>query len=341
MSSQIPFRQFDIGTKVYNAGTASFNQVPGGVFPGMGAMGVTAPGGMFAGVNAGYCCVPNTTSSLQGGYIFGLMTSTTFQVTAADPVNPRIDIICATVNDLGTSASTSLVQIITGTAASTPSPPTPPANSIILAQLAVGAAVTSITAANITDERAYVVAPGGILPIRNAAAAPAVPASQFMFDMSSGQLCQGTGTAGVVATPGGLQWTPQIAVRTSNILAASAGALTTVQSVSVTTDGATDIEMYIKWDGVKGNAGYITMSVTIDGATADSLAVQSTASTTFPTSGGSARFFTSASQGNTPSAATHSIAWKFQAAGGGTSTSDGIIATTSAPAILRVVPVTI
>ena len=46
MTAQTPFRQYAVGTKVYNAGTAAANQCPTGVFPGNGAMAITAPGGM-------------------------------------------------------------------------------------------------------------------------------------------------------------------------------------------------------------------------------------------------------------------------------------------------------
>jgi hypothetical protein len=339
MTAQTPFRQYDNGTKVYNAGTAAANQIPGGVFPGLGAMGVTAPGGMSVGVNAGYCCVPNSSSALQGGYIFGLMQSQTLTIGAADPVNPRIDLVAANVADLGSNASAAYVQVITGTPAGVPVAPAVPANSITLASVTVTGGATSITAAAVTDTRSYVVAPGGILPIQNAASAPAVPASQFMYNLATNHLCQGTGVAGVTAPPSVLPWTPQLAVKTSNTLAASGGALTTVQSVSVTTDGSTDIEMYAKWTGVQGSAGYITITVAIDGVTADSVQVQSLNGTVYGTMGGSLHAYTSIGQGNRPSAGTHTVAMKFQAAGGGTSTNDGIIASSGAPAILRCSPV--
>lgn len=339
MDAQTPYRQFDVGTKVYNAGTAAANQVPGGVFPGLGAMGVGAPGGMNVSVSAGYCCVPNSSSALQGGYIFGLMQSQSLTIGAADPTYGRIDLVVANVQDLGSNASASYVQVLTGTPAASPVAPTVPANSITLASVSVASAATSITASVITDERLYVVAPGGILPIANEGAAPAVAASQFMYNLATNQLCQGTGVAGVTAPPSVLPWVPQIAVKTSNTLAASGGALTTVESVSVTTDGGTDIEMYIKWSGVQGSANFIALGVYIDGTLADSVQVKSLNGTSFATSGGSAHFYTSAAQGNTPSAATHTIAWKFQAGGSGTSSNDGIIASSSAPAMLRVAPV--
>lgn len=338
MSGQTPFRQYEVGTKVLNVGTSSANQVPSGVFPGLGAMGVSAGTGMSVNVDAGYCCVANSSSSLQAGYIFGLMTSASLTVAAADPANPRIDIVVAYVSDVGSSASFSAVEIITGTPGATPSAPSAPANSLTLAQILLPPNIVSMSSATITDERSYVVAPGGILPIQNAAAAPAVPASQFMYRLDTGQLVQGTGVAGSVAVPPVLKWAPQMAVVTSTVHAASGGALTTVASVSVTTDGSTDIEVYLKWPGVVGTSSFIEVLAQIDGVTLDGVDVVSSLSST-PTAGGSARFFTSSGQSNTPTAGTHTVTFKFQAGGSGTSTSDGVYAASAAVAILRVSPV--
>ena len=338
MDAQSPFRAYDVGTKVINVGTASANQVAGGVFPGMGAMAVTVAGGMNIQVNAGYCCVPNSSSALQGGYIFGIMNAQTFTLAPASLTNPRIDIIVANVADLGTNASAAYVQVIAGTPAASPAVPTAPVNSITLAQVLVGAAVNSVTSANITDTRAYVVAPGGILPIATEANAPAVPVSQFMYNIQTNQLVTGSGTAGVTGLPSILPWVPQIAVKTSNTTAASAGAQTLVLTAPVTTAGE-DIEMYLKWGGVQGSAQFITIGAYIDGTLADSVQVESLETTAHPTAGGSVHFYTSSAQGNTPSPGTHSITMQFQAGGTGTSTSDGIVATATAVTMLRVAPV--
>jgi hypothetical protein len=341
MDASSPFRAYDIGTKLFNAGTAAANQAPGGVFPGNGAMAVTAAGGMNVAINAGYCACPNSTSALQGAYVFGLMQAQTLSLQAASLTYPRIDIVTASVSDLGTDASAAYVQVVEGTPAATPAAPTPPANSITLAQVAVGASATSITSANITDTRTWVVAPGGVLPIQNEAAAPAMPSSQFFYNLATNQLCTGTGTAGTTALPSILPWTPQIAVKTSNTLAGTAGALVPVLSVTVTVDGLTDLEMYAKWAGVQGSAQYITLGVYIDTVLADSIDVQSLETTAHPSSGGSVRFYTSSAQGNTPPAGTHTVAFQFQAGGTGTSTSDGIVATATAATILRVAPVSV
>jgi hypothetical protein len=338
MDASSPFRTYDIGTKVMDAGTATAVQVAGGVFPGAGAMQVTAAGGMSVAINAGYCCAPNSSSALQGGYVFGLMASQTLALAASSQTQPRIDIITAYVNDLGTNGSAAYVATVTGIPAASPTVPAAPANSITLAQIAVGAGVSSVTSANITDVRSYVVAPGGILPIASESAAPAAPATQFMYRLDTNQLVVGTGTAGSTTLPSVLPWAPSVVVSTSNILAASAGASTSVLSTSVTTTGE-DIEMYIKWGGVEGSAQYITMSVLLDTVLAGSLDVVSLGGTSYATAGGSAHFYTSAAQGNTPAAGTHTIAWSFQAGGTGTSTHDGIIATSTSPSILRVAPV--
>ena len=343
MDAQTPFRTYDVGTKVVNVGTAAANQVAGGVFPGMGAMAVSTAGGMNIQVAAGYVCVPNSSSALQGGYIFGLMNAQTFTLTAASLSNPRIDIVVANVSDTGLPSAAAYVQVIAGTPAASPSVPTAPGNSITLGQVLVGAAVNSVTSANITDTRAYVVAPGGILPIATEAQAPALPASQFMYNIATNALVVGTGTAGVTGLPAILPWAPQIAVKTSNTLAASAGALTSVLSVTTPLmDGLTDIEIYLKWGGVQGSAQYITIGAYVDNVLADSVQVESLETTAHPTAGGSVHFYTSASQsgaGHTPSAATHTIAFQFQAGGTGTGTTDGIVATSTAVTLLRCAPV--
>jgi len=76
----------------------------------------------------------------------------------ADPTNPRVDLICATVNDAYYTGSLNnvVIQAIAGTPAGSPVAPALPANSITLATVAVGAGATSIINANITDTRVLV-----------------------------------------------------------------------------------------------------------------------------------------------------------------------------------------
>jgi hypothetical protein len=333
MSAQSPFRQYDVGTRVHNVGNAAANQVPGGVFPGLADMKVTPGSGMNLAVNAGYCCVPNSSSGLQGGYLFGLMNAGTLTVAAASPSTPRIDLVVARVYDLGTSASYCSIELVTGTPATPAAAPAKPANSIILAQISVPAAVTTITTAMITDLRAWVVAPGGILPIANTAAAPAAPAYQLFYNIATGLLCTGSGTAGSVAPLSALKWVPQITVHSAPVTAPSGGALTQISSCSVVCDGFTDLEIHTKWAYLLGNAAYIQLLTYIDGVQCDVITV-----TAAYYLGGSHRAFTSPAQGNTPAAGTHLITWKFLAGGSGMSAADGVFAAAGAPCILRVAP---
>src|ERR1039457_1285961 len=271
MSAQSPFRQYDVGTRVYNAGSASANQVPGGVFPGLADMKVTPGSGMNLSVNAGYCCVPNTSSGLQGGYLFGLMNAGTLTVAAASPSTPRIDLVVARVYDFGTSASYCDVELVTGTPATPAVAPAVPANSIILAQISVPAAVTTITTAMITDLRAWVVAPGGILPIATAAAAPAAPAWQLFYDIAAGQLCTGAGAAGTVAPLSALKWVPQITVHNAPVTAPPPGPLPRFSSCPAPCDGNTALETHTKWAYLLGGASYIQLLTYIDGVQCDAI----------------------------------------------------------------------
>jgi hypothetical protein len=337
-TGQSPFRTYEVGTRVLNVGTASANQVAAGVFPGGGAMAVSAGSGLSVVVAAGYCCVPNATAA-QGGYVFGTMVAQTLTLAAADPVNPRIDLIVATVNDLGSSASSCSVAVVTGTPATPAVAPSAPSPSLILSQVTVNAQAASLTSANLADQRTYVVAPGGILPIANAAAAPAVPATQLMYNISSGTLVQGTGTAGTVAALPVLPWVPVMSLATSTISdTAAKGVLTTIASAGFTTAGGTDIEIFYKWYGLKVSTAplLVTMQVAIDGTVVDQTVIFPI-STSMYGSGGCARYYTSAAQSNTPAAGSHTVTFAFQSAS--TSATTTLYAASNAPSVVRVTPV--
>ena len=216
LDAGVPFRCYDVATRVYTGGTATAVAVPGGVYPGIGAMGVSASSGLNVQVAAGYCCVPSPTAG-QGGYIFGTLQAQTLSLAAADPVNPRIDLIVARVYDTGNSASYCDVEVVTGTAATPALTPSVPSAAITLASVSVPATSVALASGAVTDLRSYVVAPGGILPIANSAAAPAVQATQVMYDMSRNLLVQGTGTAGSTALLGSGAWTPALSYVSSPV----------------------------------------------------------------------------------------------------------------------------
>jgi len=76
-------------------------------------------------------------------------------ISAADPTNPRRDLVIAEVRDTlyGGAANDWRIRVVTGTPAGSPADPATPNNAIVLARVAVAAAATSITNANITDLR--------------------------------------------------------------------------------------------------------------------------------------------------------------------------------------------
>src|SRR5208282_4689597 len=136
LDANVPFRAYDVGTRVLNLGTATAVAVPGGVYPGLGAMQVSASSGLSVQVAAGYCCVPSPTAN-NGGYIFGTLTAATLTLAAADNSNPRTDLIVARVYDTGNSASYCDVEVVTGTASTPPTTPSTPSAAIPLATVSV------------------------------------------------------------------------------------------------------------------------------------------------------------------------------------------------------------
>jgi hypothetical protein len=110
---------------------------------------------MSVSVAAGYANIVGTTQSNMGSYVAYNDAAATLTVTTANPSNPRIDIVVVQVSDAyytGTLNSVSF-SVVAGTPAVSPVAPTTPANSILLATIAVAAGATQILNANITDNR--------------------------------------------------------------------------------------------------------------------------------------------------------------------------------------------
>jgi hypothetical protein len=117
-----------------------------------------SPPGMSVRVASGWAAVIGTTQANMGAYTVFNDAQDVLTITTADPTNPRIDLVCATVRDAYYTGAFNdvILQVVAGTPAGSPVAPTLPANSISLATIAVGAAVTSIVTANITDTRVAV-----------------------------------------------------------------------------------------------------------------------------------------------------------------------------------------
>jgi len=127
---------------------------------GSSSLAVTAnsPAGMSVRVASGWAAIIGTTTTDMGVYSLYNDALATLTITTADPTNPRIDLICATVRDAFYSGAFNdvIFQVIAGTPAGSPVATALTANSISLATVAVGAAVTQINSGNITDTRVAV-----------------------------------------------------------------------------------------------------------------------------------------------------------------------------------------
>jgi len=116
------------------------------------------PPGLSVVVNSGWAAIVGTTQANMGTYVTYNDASSVLSLNTANPTNPRIDLVCATVNDAYYTGSLNnvVLQVVAGTPAGSPVAPALPANSITLATVAVGAGATAITNANITDTRVLV-----------------------------------------------------------------------------------------------------------------------------------------------------------------------------------------
>lgn len=117
-----------------------------------------SPTGLSVLVASGWAAIVGTTQSNMGTYTVYNDATTVLSITTANPTNPRIDLVCATVRDAYYTGAYNdvILQVVAGTPAGSPVAPALPANSISLATVAVGAGATTITTANITDTRVLV-----------------------------------------------------------------------------------------------------------------------------------------------------------------------------------------
>lgn len=117
-----------------------------------------SPAGMSVRVASGWAAIIGTTTTNMGVYTIFNDAQDTLTITTADPTNPRIDLVCATVRDAFYSGANNdvIINVVAGTPASSPTVPATPDNSIALATVAVAANASTITTADITDARVLV-----------------------------------------------------------------------------------------------------------------------------------------------------------------------------------------
>jgi hypothetical protein len=168
-----------------------------------GAFATTQNGSpnMTVNVASGLACVPGTEGAKQGGYFVVNDATKNVTIAAANASLPRIDVICLQVQDSFYSgvANTWTITVVTGTAAGSPVAPAVPNDALKIAQVAVGANVTSIVNANISDFRPTLTAAGGIMRAFGTTERDALPAygglAVWRTDIAGGLLQIYNGTA--------------------------------------------------------------------------------------------------------------------------------------------------
>lgn len=241
-----------IAALVSSLGGASGNalSVGGGVHPATSnPLGVAASSGLSVTVNVGYATIPSASAN-GGAYTTILDSPATLTCVTASTVFSRIDSVCITVADGGTSSSTVVVQIVTGTPGASPVAPTLAADSLLLCNITVPANATTLTSGNLADQRTYMAGAGGITHVQSAAFYPTVGAvGDVLYDMNLARYRMWTGSAWR-----GLSTVAFAPVSNGPNTQSATGTLETVSSVSVTVDGATSVRVTFTFDSVT-NAG--------------------------------------------------------------------------------------
>lgn len=281
-----------------------------GVRPGLGSpLLVQAASGMNITVNAGVAYVQGSASATAGIYTACLDAAATITVATSDPTNPRIDNVIVQVTDLGSSSSTTVITLQTGTPAPSPVAPALPANSLLLATVAVAASTSTIVAGNITDARVYTAAVGGIVPMDTSGGLTG-QAGMYAHDVNTGRLKVTNGSGAAVQPKiGAFPAAVATASGAVSLAVGNSGSATTILSASITTDGFTEIEIWASWILVTPAASIavgdqVIGSLMLDASTATASIVMYTATSTSTVSqpGGMMRAWV------TPSAGTHTVA---------------------------------
>jgi len=214
----------------------------------------------------------------------------------------------------GDSTSFAEIQTVTGTPAPSPSAPSAPANSIVLAQIAVAAGAS--TPGAITDKRQFTCTAGGILKLPSTASPPNGADGQFAYDAANDRLFHLAASGPRQARV--LPFAPAVAVKTSDT--SPTGSEVTICSTSVTVDGSTDLEItaicsYIQQtSGTSHSAGAAALRVYIGSTLLMEIQTPVTVEAQWVVCSPIV-FRTCAELSNTPAAGTHTISFKFQPSG--------------------------
>jgi hypothetical protein len=204
---------------------------------------------MTVNVASGWAAIVSSTAN-NGVYQIYNDAPVVLTIATADPSNPRIDKIVATVTDGSNSVA---FQVLAGTPSGSPTAPATPSDSIAIANIAVAAGATSITSGNITDLRVLSVTGLGISNIAGGAAGnvpyqTATNTTGFTAVGTSGQFLKSNGT-------GAPTWDG------SGYVQIAAANLSATQTVTFSPTGYRKIVAEISLGTVGTFGGSVTMTV--------------------------------------------------------------------------------
>ncbi len=295
---------------------------------------VSVVSGLSVLVNTGFAAIQGSAAANSGVYGFTLDSAATLTCSAADLVNPRIDSVIALITDNGNNTSTATVNIVTGTPAGSPSPPTLPANSLLLCNITVPANATSLTSGNLADKRSFLAGAGGIMPVRNSGAYPSSgPASAYLHNIATGRLLHWNGSA--VVAPAVAAFAPVSASATSSVSipSGSPGAQTQILGFNFSCDGNTEVCITCKRPGIYMSSvvtgAQLASQILLDGSQIDGWY------DVYPTGIPANEVFAGMTFVThlTPGNGTHTLEWAGQAT---SSQAWGVYGAATSPLVLRV-----
>lgn len=178
---------------------------------------------MSVDVAGGQVAIIGTEATYQGTYLVENRGVANLAISAAHPTNGRRDFVVLRIRDSVYSGSDDQVtlEVVTGTPSGSPADPALPSGTVmVLARIVVGAAVSTITNANITDLRqsysasqnGLLTSPGGVIVCTSTTRPSPAHEGMVIFETNTDMHLTYDGSAWVVTAALGawLSWTPDL-----------------------------------------------------------------------------------------------------------------------------------
>jgi hypothetical protein len=234
----------------------------------------------------------NASSIVAGaGTVFNDATANV-AISASDPTNPRIDLVVVEIRsstEYGQAANDARLTVVTGTPAAVPAVPSLASfpNCLVLAQVAVAAASTTVLNAAITDKRTFAAALGGELQVTTATrpTGAALRDGLAIFDTTTHQHLRYYTGAATFRLPWSQPWGVQAYSATATPQGGIAAGPTDLTSLSVTFTAVANryyrTSIYVADFIQSGAAGQVYMFLAENGTAVNRMAFKANAGDSF------------------------------------------------------------